>query len=167
MCKCNPEIKSPYCRKCVPTVDVTLPPMIYRKVSAPVADESANYVQSVPKPADRPNVVTLPYLEPHIPEYPFEDGLVPGSEICIGETVIGHVPDDSVSGRNEPCSDPIVEANVNMLRNRSRVGVEKYGLTLADNRLKLRDWLQHALEETLDKANYLQRAIKAIDDGDI
>lgn len=42
-------------------------------------------------------------------------------------------------------------------------GINKYGTTVADNPLKLRDWLQHAYEETLDKAVYLKRAIEEID----
>lgn len=74
-----------------------------------------------------------------------------------------HVPSDNVTARNEACADPVVEANVAMLRNRSRVGIGKYGMTLADNPLTLREWLQHALEESLDHVNYLQRAIQEID----
>lgn len=64
---------------------------------------------------------------------------------------------------DEPCTDPIVERNVSMLRQRSTVGVQKYGTTLADNKLPLRAWLNHALEEALDQANYLQAAMAEID----
>ena len=63
----------------------------------------------------------------------------------------------------EQCADPIVERNVSMLRQRSTVGVQKYGTTLADNKLPLRAWLNHALEESLDQANYLQAAMAKID----
>lgn len=42
-------------------------------------------------------------------------------------------------------------------------GIAKYGQTVADNPLPLRAWLQHAYEETLDKAVYLRRAIAEID----
>jgi len=35
-------------------------------------------------------------------------------------------------------------------------------VTVADNPLELREWLQHAYEETLDKAVYLKRAIDEI-----
>jgi hypothetical protein len=42
-------------------------------------------------------------------------------------------------------------------------GIAKYGQTIADNPLPLRGWLQHAYEETLDKAVYLRRAIAEID----
>lgn len=44
-------------------------------------------------------------------------------------------------------------------------GIAKYGVTVADNPLSLRDWLQHAYEETLDQAIYLRRAIEALDAG--
>jgi len=42
---------------------------------------------------------------------------------------------------------------------RQRLGVEKYGTTVADNPLSLREWLQHSYEECLDQAIYLRRAI--------
>lgn len=46
---------------------------------------------------------------------------------------------------------------------RQEMGVAKYGKTVADNPLDLRAWLQHAYEETLDKAIYLKRAIEETD----
>ena len=46
---------------------------------------------------------------------------------------------------------------------RQQKGINKYGTTVADNQLSLREWLQHALEETLDQAVYLRRAIAEID----
>lgn len=46
---------------------------------------------------------------------------------------------------------------------RQQFGLQKYGTSVADNPLKLRAWLQHAYEETLDKAVYLRRAIAEID----
>lgn len=61
------------------------------------------------------------------------------------------------------CPDPVVETNVALLRSRSAVSVEKYGTTLAGNQLPLRAWLVHALEESLDHANYLQAAMQEID----
>lgn len=67
---------------------------------------------------------------------------------------------------HEPCADPIVERNVSLLRQRSTVGVQKYGTTLADNKLPLRAWLNHALEEVLDQANYLQAAMAEIDSAE-
>lgn len=46
---------------------------------------------------------------------------------------------------------------------RQQMGIAKYGTTVADNPLPLREWLQHAYEETLDKAVYLRRAIAELD----
>lgn len=46
---------------------------------------------------------------------------------------------------------------------RQELGIAKYGQTVADNPLKLKEWLQHAYEEVLDQAVYLKRAIAEID----
>ena len=46
---------------------------------------------------------------------------------------------------------------------RQQMGINKYGTTVADNPLTLREWLQHALEEALDQAVYLKRAIAELD----
>jgi|TARA_R110002167_G_scaffold9119_3_gene41512 hypothetical protein len=55
------------------------------------------------------------------------------------------------------------EAKVcNDIAARQELGINKYGVTVADNPLELREWLQHAYEETLDKAVYLKRAIDEI-----
>lgn len=62
-----------------------------------------------------------------------------------------------------PIVDPVVEANRRMLHERSQLGIKKYGTTLAGNQLSHREWLQHALEEALDLANYLQAEIMKID----
>ncbi len=42
---------------------------------------------------------------------------------------------------------------------RQMLGIAKYGTTVKDNPLSLKEWLQHAYEETLDHAIYLKRAI--------
>ena len=59
--------------------------------------------------------------------------------------------------------DKIVLQVMNDLNDRSRVGVEKYGVTLERDDLSLKDWLHHAYEECLDQANYLKRAILEIE----
>ena len=46
---------------------------------------------------------------------------------------------------------------------RQQKGISVYGVTVEENPLPLREWLQHAYEETLDKAIYLKRAIAEID----
>lgn len=61
---------------------------------------------------------------------------------------------------NEPCADPVVEKNVALLRQRSRVGQAKYGVTLSGSGLTQEQFLRHALEEVLDLANYLQAALQ-------
>lgn len=60
-------------------------------------------------------------------------------------------------------SDPVVEAVRKDLLERSQVGIDKYGTTLAENKIDLQAWLQHAYEECLDQANYLKRAIMEIE----
>lgn len=59
-------------------------------------------------------------------------------------------------------SDSIVEAVRTDLLQRSQIGIAKYGVTLDRTDLSLKDWLQHAYEETLDQANYLKRAIREL-----
>ncbi len=46
---------------------------------------------------------------------------------------------------------------------RQQIGLMRYGTSVADNPQELRDWLQEAYEETLDKAVYLKRAIAELD----
>lgn len=60
-------------------------------------------------------------------------------------------------------TDQVVEAVRKDLLERSQVGIKKYGVTLERGDLSLKDWLQHAYEETLDQANYLKRAILQIE----
>ena len=50
-----------------------------------------------------------------------------------------------------------------LIAERQMMGIAKYGTTVSDNPLPLREWLQHALEETLDQAIYLKRAIEELD----
>lgn len=40
---------------------------------------------------------------------------------------------------------------------RQRRGLSKYGISVTDNPLSQREWLQHAYEETLDAAIYLKK----------
>jgi len=46
---------------------------------------------------------------------------------------------------------------------RQQLGIAKYGQTVAENPLMLREWLQHAYEEALDLSVYLKRAIEELD----
>lgn len=50
-----------------------------------------------------------------------------------------------------------------MIAKRQQLGIAKYGTTVAKNRLELRAWMMHSLEEKLDDAVYMMRAIEEID----
>ena len=66
------------------------------------------------------------------------------------------------------CSPSGIEAAVcNDIAERQQKGIAKYGVTVAENPLELREWLQHAYEETLDKAIYLKRAIMEMENNAI
>ena len=46
---------------------------------------------------------------------------------------------------------------------RQALGTAKYGTTVENNPLSLRQWLQHLYEEQLDAAVYTRRAIEELD----
>lgn len=46
---------------------------------------------------------------------------------------------------------------------RQEKGLAKYGVTVAQNPLELREWVQHAYEEALDKAIYLKKISEELD----
>lgn len=48
---------------------------------------------------------------------------------------------------------------------RQQLGIAKYGTTVAQNPLELRQWLQHQYEELLDAAVYCRRALAEIDNA--
>lgn len=49
------------------------------------------------------------------------------------------------------------------IADRQAIGIKKYGTTLANNPLELKEWLRHAMYEALDQALYLRRAIAEIE----
>jgi hypothetical protein len=53
-----------------------------------------------------------------------------------------------------------------LIAERQMRGIAKYGTSVSDNPLPLRAWLRHALEECLDQAIYLQRAIEELDNAE-
>jgi hypothetical protein len=67
----------------------------------------------------------------------------------------------------EKIADVVVEAVRNDLLERSKLGIKKYGTTLADNPLNLKQWLQHAYEESLDLSNYLKCAIMELEKNEL
>ena len=46
---------------------------------------------------------------------------------------------------------------------RQQLGLKKYGLSVENNPLRLREWLEHAYQECLDQAIYLRRAMQELD----
>lgn len=50
-----------------------------------------------------------------------------------------------------------------LIAKRQQLGIHKYGTTVANNPLAQAAWIKHALEETLDQAIYLQRALEEIE----
>jgi len=53
--------------------------------------------------------------------------------------------------------DPIVESVVAKYKERSNVGIHKYGTTLHDNNLSLDEWLNHLQEELMDATLYIEK----------
>lgn len=53
--------------------------------------------------------------------------------------------------------DPIVERVVRKYRERSDIGIQKYGKTLTRTDLDFGDWLTHLQEELMDATLYIER----------
>ena len=53
--------------------------------------------------------------------------------------------------------DPIVLAVIERMKERSAVGIAKYGTTLARDDLSTIEWLNHLQEELMDAINYIER----------
>ncbi len=51
--------------------------------------------------------------------------------------------------------DPIIESVVKQFRERSKVGIQKYGFTLSENNTD--NFLQHLKEELMDAVNYIEK----------
>ena len=69
-----------------------------------------------------------------------------------------HFPMYSEEVAYEPIyeEDPIVATNIVRLRQRSAEGMQKYGTTMMRDDLTAIEWIDHAIEEALDFANYLE-----------
>lgn len=50
-----------------------------------------------------------------------------------------------------------------LIAQRQQLGIAKYEMTVAQNPLDQRQWLQHLLEELLDAAVYTMRTIEELD----
>ena len=53
--------------------------------------------------------------------------------------------------------DTIVESVINQFRERSEVGIKKYGTTLDRTDLSTLDWINHAQQELMDGILYLEK----------
>ena len=53
--------------------------------------------------------------------------------------------------------DSVVENVINRLKDRARIGFEKYGTNLDRNDLITEQWIEHAIEEALDFSLYLTK----------
>ena len=59
-------------------------------------------------------------------------------------------------------TDPVVTSVVKQFTERSRIGIEKYNTTLAENDLPLIEWLEHLKQELMDATLYIERAQQEI-----
>lgn len=62
-----------------------------------------------------------------------------------------------VKDAEEVKPDSVVESIVNQFRDRSSVGIKKYGTTLDRNDLSKLDWIEHAKQEAMDLILYLEK----------
>ena len=53
--------------------------------------------------------------------------------------------------------DSVVENVINRLKDRARIGFQKYGTDLDRNDLITEQWIEHAIEEALDFSLYLTK----------
>lgn len=56
--------------------------------------------------------------------------------------------------------DPIAAAVAERVLDRSRAGMQKYGVGLTRDDLGVAEWLRHLQEELLDAANYVEVLIR-------
>jgi len=59
----------------------------------------------------------------------------------------------------------VLDKVISDLEDREILGINKYGTTCDRDDYELVDWLQEAYEETLDKAMYLQAAIRKLQEN--
>lgn len=60
--------------------------------------------------------------------------------------------------------DNVVNSVVQKYKQRSEVGISKYGVTLDRDDLSTLEWLQHAQEEAMDLSLYLEKIMNKIKD---
>lgn len=94
----------------------------------------------------------------------------PNVECCralaiAAHSLYEHMSDDVLPLGPSPSSqDGVVEANRQLLLERSVTGIRKYGVTLAAANLQPAQLVQHLLEELLDGANYAQALLQTLNE---
>ena len=53
--------------------------------------------------------------------------------------------------------DSVVESVINQFKERSSVGIQKYGVTLDRTDLSFLEWINHAQQEAMDFVLYLEK----------
>jgi hypothetical protein len=53
--------------------------------------------------------------------------------------------------------DKVVSQVLNKFKERSKIGIKKYGTTLHENELTIPEWINHAIEEQMDNILYLTK----------
>ena len=92
----------------------------------------------------------------------YMDSYIIRGQVLVGDTFnkVGAVDYWSTSTldiKGNMKEDPIVKQVVDSFQQRSKVGIEKYGTTLHENKLSLDEWLNHAIEEQMDNILYLTK----------
>ena len=60
--------------------------------------------------------------------------------------------------------DTIVESVIEQFKQRSNIGINKYGVTLDREDLSTLEWLQHLQEELMDATLYVQKLKEKLND---
>lgn len=60
--------------------------------------------------------------------------------------------------------DTIVQSVIEQFKQRSNVGINKYGVTLDREDLSTLEWLQHLQEELMDATLYVQKLKEKLND---
>jgi|TARA_Y100000034_G_C6655647_1_gene287195 hypothetical protein len=61
--------------------------------------------------------------------------------------------------------DPIVATTIRRMQSRSAEGIKKYGVTMMREDVTTVEWIDHAIEEALDMAIYLERVKRDLMNG--
>ena len=74
---------------------------------------------------------------------------------------------DLISIPEEIAPDPLVRKIAERMINRSNVGIKKYGNTMANTNMDLISSLKNSIEELLDAAVYIEKAVTLLEEEKI